>query len=125
VNKTFRIFSWIAVAALYSFWIGAYSAVPVLEQTTDSVPAESQGEYFRAKAPLALPGQVPQLDLSIHAGVQAPSCALKHTGNLFFICSEVAERHFAQTFLQYCFYAHFILIRLQATDLIFPFHYFW
>jgi hypothetical protein len=50
---------------------------------------------------------------------------VKNTYNKFLAINKVTEQLCIHTFLQYSFYSHKLLARLQNTDLNYPFHYFW
>jgi hypothetical protein len=50
---------------------------------------------------------------------------VKNTYKEFSAANIADEQLFVCSFLQYNFYSHKLLVRLQKTDLIFPFHYFW
>jgi len=50
---------------------------------------------------------------------------VKNTYKEFLAVNKVTEQLLVRSFLQYSFYSHKLLLRLQNTDLIFPFQYFW
>lgn len=50
---------------------------------------------------------------------------VKNTYKEFSGANLAAEHVLVHSFSQYNFYSHKLLVRLQKTDLIFPFHYFW
>jgi hypothetical protein len=115
----------LVVLTLYCFVVSVYSGItignadgffkPVSAQQTGYKKAIAAGSFFHTTQS-EIAGSI------IHTGKPAP---LKNNRDEIIAGLKVAEQFFSHRFLQYNLYSKNLLIHLQKTALIFPFHYFW
>ncbi len=113
------------MAVLYCFAIGLYSGVAYAGNTAFSKQTgkESAG-YSQVVAAKSFQHTV-QTENSLTVCTHSNPVSVKNTHNDFSAVNIAAAHVFVHSFSQYNFFAHKLLVRLQNTDLIFPFHYFW
>jgi len=123
VKKLVKITSILFFVALYCLITGLYrggsSSNPVNSKSNSSINIQ---EYFFFES-LNTNDQVANNENAV--SYSTPITTIKnHTSK--FICSLFAiERIILNTFWQYSFDSHFLLIQFFQTDITFPFHYFW
>lgn len=68
---------------------------------------------------------IAQTESSILVFRNIPQDSLKKSFNEFSGCFKNIQHLFINIFSQYQFYSKNLIVRLQNTDIIFPFHFFW
>lgn len=124
MKKVFRIFSLLTISALYSFVISLYSSNVFIDNFTFSQTNSDTKQYSSLVSSYLL-CHTSQTESSITVHNNAPPSSLKNPFSEFSACIRTTEQLFFVTFSQYRFYSQNLLVRLQKTDIIFPFHYFW
>ncbi|WP_428664360.1 hypothetical protein [Runella sp.] len=125
MKKTFRIIALLTISALYCFAVSLYSSNGL---GADSAFSKLTGAQSKHSSSLQLSNLLctpAQATISITAFQNTPPPPHKNPFNEFSAWVKTAEHLFFSTFSQYSFYSKNVLVRLQRTDLIFPFHYFW
>ncbi|RDB02727.1 hypothetical protein DVG78_27365 [Runella aurantiaca] len=125
VKKAAKLIGFLGILTLYSFVLSLYSGNVFVNHSADSQLADSQSKHSSSV-------QLPELFcLTAHAEIsvaplQSPSPPRPENFlNRFLAWYKTAEQLFETTFSQYSFYSLNLLVRLERTDIIFPFHYFW
>lgn len=124
MKKVFRIFSLLTISALYSFVISLYSSNAFIDNCTFS-QTNSDTKQYSSLISSTLLCHTAQTESSITVHNNAPPSSLKNPFSEFSACLRTTEQLFFNVFSQYHFYSQNLLVRLQKTDIIFPFHYFW
>jgi hypothetical protein len=120
VKKAFRTFLVLAVSAMYCLLLSVHGN----HMAWNSFEAGSDTEYFSAYDSQDLLSHIPQSErTTVHQSTSFSS--LKISLSEFSGCLKTAEQLVVVAFSQNRFYSRHVLTRLQNTDLIFPFHYFW
>lgn len=125
MKKSLHIAGLISIALLYCFAIGLYSGVAYAGNTAllkqDGNAAEKYSNTVSAK----LFQHTVQTENAVTVCSHSHPVTVKNTFKEFSAANKVAELVFVHTFSQYNFFSRKLLVRLENTDLIFPFHYFW
>jgi len=122
VKKAFRTFSVLAVSALYFFILSVGGNHAFVESSCAQTPSGSWENSAFVSSKL-LCNTVPAERTTVHYNAPPPS--LKNSVSELSACLKTTEQLFFRVFSQYRFYSQQVLVRLQNTDLIFPFHSFW
>jgi hypothetical protein len=125
VKKTVRIIALLNISVLYCLIISLYSSNALPYSSIGSKLSKSESKNYSALPVTDLICHLAPTAISPPACVTIPSSSLKNPFNEFFAWTHWSERAIFSTFSQYSFYSQNLLIRLEKTDIIFPFHYFW
>ena len=106
---------------LYCLLAGGTAAAPVAVSKFSDTDQRADGSISSPGLPYA----VVQTKNTGNAFPGAASFFPKSLSGGISVCPKTNLRLFTAVFLQYSFYARHLLVRLQRTDVIFPFHYFW
>ncbi len=125
MKKSLQITGLISIALLYCLSIGLYSGIAFTGNAAfakqGNAAAESYGHSVAAKSFQ----HTLQTENSITVCNHSNPVTVKNTYKEYFAANTLTEQTLVHTFSQYSFYSHKLLVRLQNTDLIFPFQYFW
>lgn len=115
----------ISIALLYCLTIGLYSGIAFNGNAAfakqSSTAKESYGYSVSAKSFQ----HTVQTENGVTVCNHSNPVTVKNTFKEFSAVNTVTEHILVHTFSQYSFYSNKLLARLQNTDIIFPFHYFW
>ena len=125
VKKSLRIFGLTSISLLYCFVIGMYSGVGSNANAAVAKHSNASGESYAASVSAGTFHHTVQSENSFTAVNHARPFSLKNVYDEYSACLKISEQLFCTSFVQYSFYSHKLLMRVQQTDLIFPFHYFW
>ncbi|MBK8520324.1 MAG: hypothetical protein WAT20_11045 [Ferruginibacter sp.] len=125
MKKSLQKTGLISMALLYCLAIGLYSGIafngnPAFAKQGNEAE-KSYGHNVSAKYFL----HTIQTRNSFTFGDYSSRVTVKNTYQKFSAANTITEQVLVHTFSQYRFYSHNLLVRLQNTDLIFPFQYFW
>jgi hypothetical protein len=125
VKKSLHITGLISIALLYCLCIGLYSGIAFNGNAAfakqGSTAKESYGYSISAKSFQ----HTVQTENSLTVCNHSNPVTVKNTFKELSAANTVTEQVLVHSFLQYSFYSNKLLARLQNTDIIFPFHYFW
>ena len=125
MKKSLHITGLISLALLYCFAIGLYSGVAYAGNTAFSKQAGNATEKYSNAVSAKLFQHTIQTENSITVCTHNNPVTVKNTYKEFSAANIATEHVGVHTFSQYNFFSQKLLARLQNTDLIFPFHYFW
>jgi len=125
VKKSLRNIGLIGISLLYCFVIGIYSGITFNADAAVAKHSKGSHESYTAAVSAKSFHHTVQTENSVTAFNHARPVSLKNSFNEYSACIKITEQLFFTGFLQYSFYSHKLLMRVQQTDLIFPFHYFW
>jgi len=125
VKKSLRITGLISIALLYCFAIGLYSGV-VYAGNGSFLTQDGHAEKKYSNPVFAKHFQhTIQSENAVTVCSYSNPASVKSTWKEFSAANIAAEHVYVHTFSRYNFFSRKLLVRLQNTDLIFPFHYFW
>ncbi|MEO6904457.1 MAG: hypothetical protein ABI315_15060 [Bacteroidia bacterium] len=124
MRKVLKLTFILTTFALYGFVISLCSSNALMGSASLS-ESNSQTEYYNSLISSNLLYHISQTENSISVFRHSPPHSLKKPFNDFSSNLKTAERLYVHTFLQYQFYSKNVLVRLQSTDIIYPFHSFW
>ena len=113
------------VLSLYCLVISLYSGIAMDHATAFSKSISSEQPAFNKAIAAGSFFHTAQSEISAATCNTARPAPVKNTYNEIIAGFKVTEQQFSHRFLQYSFYSKNLLLRLQKTTLIFPFHYFW
>lgn len=119
-----RIFSLLSVSLLYFIIVSFYSN-PIFIDNFTSTQTNTETEHYCSLVTNNLLCHTSEIESSNTIFNNTLPTTLKNNFNKFSNCIHSTEQAYFNTFSQYNFYAQNLLVRLQQTDIIFPFHYFW
>ncbi|MFM6925882.1 MAG: hypothetical protein ACKOU7_10315 [Ferruginibacter sp.] len=125
MKKSLRITGLISITLLYCFAIGLYSGVAYAGNTAFLKQDGSATEKYSNTVSAKSFQHTIQTETSVTVCSHSNPATVKNTYKEFSAVNKAAEQVYVHTFSQYSFYSRKLLVRLQNTDLIFPFHYFW
>lgn len=125
VKKSLHIIGLVSIALLYCFAIGLYSGVAYAGNTSLARQVNAAKESYSNSISAKSFHHTVQTENSVSLVNNARPVSVNNTHNEFSAGIKVPEQLFVHTFTQYSFYSQKLLARLQNTDIIFPFHYFW
>lgn len=127
LNKYFKNIGLLILLTLYCFVISIYSGIAVGNTGNFSKQCPSRQQAYSKVVSEGSFCHTAQSEISgavCNAAAAAP-VPLKNTHDEIIAGFKAAEQLFLHRFSQYSFFSKNLLIRLQKTALIFPFHYFW
>lgn len=124
VKKIFRIFAILTIFILYGFVLSLYSNNAFIDNYISS-QTTSEAKQYNSLTSSCLLCHTAQTGCSIAVHTNGSLSLHKNFFSEFSICLRASEQLFFVAFSQYRFYSQNLLGRLQRTDIIFPFHYFW
>ncbi|MBW7847818.1 MAG: hypothetical protein H3C41_07035 [Bacteroidales bacterium] len=124
MKKIFRICSTLALALLYSFAIGLYSHAPLVDNFA-YLQSNPDVEQYISLVSTNLFCHTTKTESQISFQAKLPPISPKKPVAEFLTCIKATEHLLLNEFSQYSFFSQNLLVRLQKTILIFPFHYFW
>jgi hypothetical protein len=125
VKKSLRIIGLAGISLLYCFVIGIYSGITFNADAAVIKHSKASDENLTAAVSAKSFHHTVQTENAVTAFSHPKPVSSKNSHNEYSSCTKIAEQLFVTSFLQYNFYSHKLLMRVQQTDLIFPFHYFW
>lgn len=125
MKKKLRIVFFLSIIALYGSAMGLCSSSLFFEnrETSKQTTSLSQQHFFFTSS--GSHNQIAENENSGSIYTNAPVITIKNSLSKLSASAKAIEHSFFCTYSQYSFYSHCLLIRLQQTDIIFPFHYFW
>lgn len=124
MKKTLKLSFILTTFVLYGFVISLYNG-SALTGNSSFLQPDFQSEYYNSSTYSNLLYHTVQSESSTLIFRQTPTQSLKNFYNGFTASLKNIQQLFINTFSQYHFYSKNLLIRLQNTDIIFPFHSFW
>ena len=125
MKKFLHITGLISIALFYSLAIGLYSGVAYAGNGSFSTQdGHAEKKYSNTVAAKLFQHTIQSENAVTVCGHSKPA-TIKNTCKEFSAINKAAEQVYVHTFLRYNFFSRKLLVRLQNTDLIFPFHYFW
>jgi hypothetical protein len=125
LKKTLHITGLLGIALLYCLATALCSGVAYAGNTPFSKQAGNSTEKYSNAVSAKLFQHTLQTENSITVCNHSNPVTVKNTFKDFSAINLATEHIYVRRFLQYNFFSHKLLARLQNTDLIFPFHYFW
>jgi hypothetical protein len=125
VKKSLQITGLISIALLYCFTIGLYSGMAFNGNAAFAKQANATKETYGYSISAKSFQHTVQTENAVTVCNHNSPVTVKNTFKEFSDVNKVAEQILVHTFSQYSFYSNKLLVRLQNTDIIFPFHYFW
>jgi hypothetical protein len=125
VKKALRNIGLTGISLLYCFVIGISSGITY--HADAAVLKHSKGSHETYKAAVSSKSfqHTVQTENAVTVFNHAKPVSVKHTQDDYSAHNKITEQLYVTGFAQYSFYSHKLLMRVQHTDLIFPFHYFW
>jgi lipid-binding SYLF domain-containing protein len=125
VKKHLQTTGLISIALLYCLSIGLYSGMAFTGNAAIAKQCDAADESYGSSISAKSFQHTVQTENSITVCNHSNPVTVKNTHKEFSAVNTVTEKVLVHSFSQYSFYAHKLLIRLQNTNLIFPFQYFW
>ncbi|MEP7237167.1 MAG: hypothetical protein ABI685_04870 [Ferruginibacter sp.] len=125
MKKSLHITALISIALLYCFATSLYSGIAFKGNAAFAKQSNAANERYTADVSAKSFQHTLQTENSVSLVNHPRPAAVNNFHNEFSASIKVTEQLFVHTFLQYSFYSQKLLARLQNTDIIFPFHYFW
>ena len=125
MKKSLHITGLISLALLYCFAIGLYSGAAYAGNISFSKQSGNATEKYSNAVSAKLFQHTVQTENSATVCSHSNPVTVKNTYKEFSAANIADEHVYLHTLSQYHFFSHKLLARLQNTDLIFPFHYFW
>jgi uncharacterized membrane protein YhiD involved in acid resistance len=125
VKKSLQITGLISIALLYCLAIGLYSGIAFNSNAAFAKQASTAKESFSHSVSAKSFQHTVQTENAVTVCNHSNPVTVKNTYKEFSVVNKAATQLVVHTFSQYSFYSHKLLARLQNTDIIFPFHYFW
>ena len=124
MKKVFKTTSILFFIALYCLIMGLYrggsSSNAVNSQSNSSI---NNQEYFYFTSSSTNNDQVANNESTVSYSI--PVTIIKNTSSKFSCSLFAVERIILNTFWQFSYDSHVLLIQFFKTDITFPFHYFW
>lgn len=125
MKKLLHITALTGIALLYCFVIGLYSgAVHAGDVSFSKLDGKATASYAHSVTAKSFQHTV-QTENSITLCSHSNPIIVKDSYKEFLAANKAIEHVSGHIFSQYNFFSHKLLVRLQNTDIIFPFHYFW
>jgi len=125
VKRSLQITGLLSIALLYCLAIGLYSGMAFNRTAAFAKQPNTTKESYGYSVAAKSFQHTVQSENSLTVCSHNNPVTLKNTYKEFSAINKVTEQVLVRTFLQYSFFSHKLLLRLQNTDLIFPFQYFW
>ncbi|MBK7306802.1 MAG: hypothetical protein IPI88_06990 [Chitinophagaceae bacterium] len=125
MKKSLQITGLISIALLYCLSIGLYSGMAFKDNAAIAKQCNAADESYGYSISAKSFQHTVQTENSITVCNHSNPVTVKNTHKEFSALNTATEQVLVHSFSQYSFYAHKLLMRLQNTDLIFPFQYFW
>lgn len=125
VKRSLQITGLLSTALLYCLVIGLYSGVAFNDTAAFVKQTNTEKESYNHSVAAKSFQHTVQAENSLTVCNHHNPVTVKNTYKEFSAVNLAAEHALLHTFSQYNFFSNKLLVRLQNTDLIFPFHYFW
>jgi hypothetical protein len=125
VKKNLQITGLLSITLLYCLAIGLYSGVGFNGIAAFANQGNAAKESYTHSVAAKSFHHTIQTGNSLTVCNHSNPVTVKNTYKEFSAVNKITEQILVCSFLQYSFYSHKLLVRLQNTDLIFPFQYFW
>jgi hypothetical protein len=125
VKKSLHITGLLSIALLYCFAIGIYSGVAYGGDIAFSKQYGNAKEKYGNSVSAKLFQHIVQTENAVTVCNHSNPVTVKNIYKEFSAANLAAEHVLGHSFSQYKFFSHKLLVSLQSTNLIFPFHYFW
>lgn len=120
-----KFIAFISLVALLCTGLSHDSIISHVHQTAVSHTDKSQHERYTAVTTNDLFCNIAHNESSVSASGSNASSGIRDFFSDFSTLIQIDRQLTANLFFQYTFYARHLITRLQNTDIIFPFHYFW
>jgi hypothetical protein len=125
VKKLLQITGLISMTLLYCFATAFCSGMALRSDAIFSKTNRAEKESYSQSVSAKSFQHTVQTENSVTVCSHHSPVTVKNTYKEFSAANKAVEHVSVHTFSQYNFFSHKLLARLQNTDLIFPFHYFW
>jgi hypothetical protein len=125
VKKSLQITGLISIALLYCLFIGLYSGITFNGNAAFTKQGSASKESYGYSVSAKSFQHTVQTENSLTVCNHSNPVTVKNTFKELSAVNTITEQVLVHTFSQYSFYSNKLLVRLQNTDIIFPFHYFW
>jgi hypothetical protein len=125
VKKSLQITGLISMTLLYCFATAFCSGMALRSNDIFSKNNAAEKESYSHSVSAKSFQHTVQTENSVTVCSHHNPVTVKNNYKEFSAVNIAAEHAFVRSFSQYNFYSQKLLTRLQKTDLIFPFHYFW
>jgi IMP cyclohydrolase len=125
VKKSLQITGLISIALLYCLTIGLYSGIAFNGNAAFVKQGSTTKESYSHSVSAKSFQHTVQTENGVTVCNHSNPVTVKNTFKEFSAVNTVTEHILVHTFSHYSFYSDKLLVRLQNTDIIFPFHYFW
>ena len=125
MKKSLHITGLISIALLYCLSIGLYSGMAFNGNAAFAKQGKAAKESYGYSISANSFQHTVQTENAVTVCNHSNPVTVKNTYKEFSAANTVTEQVLVHSFSQYSFYSHKLLMRLQNTDLIFPFQYFW
>lgn len=125
VKKTLRLIVFTSFLVLYCFVMSLYSNNAFIENSSFSKPSNSENRQYYFSTSLNSIYHIANTENFVNFFDNVSTSSPKNSFNKISVLVKITEQLFFNRFTQYSFESLNLLINLQQTNLIFPFHYFW
>lgn len=125
MKKSLQITGLISIALLYCLTVGLYSSMAFNGNAAFAKQAATTKESYGYSVAAKSFQHTLQTENAVTVCSHSNPVTVKNTFKEFSAANTVTEQVIVHIFSRYSFYSDNLLMRLQNTDIIFPFHYFW